>query len=204
VDKTKARLLQNYWWSNMDSTISDFIKTCVKCQKNGTDVHPKPDLLTLQPICTEPNQRIHENCFGAFGHFWRKQKIYFVYGGCMHKYVELVALPNKEAETIANAIFSHWICHFGIPVEVITDQGKEFCNKLTDELFQLMEMKHGKILKKSSRHFNFKLGDLSATFNVQLQHLISQNNSDFAILFDIRTKHSTTRIQPKSIVRKIY
>jgi hypothetical protein len=59
------------------------------------------------------------------------------------KYVELVAMPNKESETVADAIFSHWICCFGIPVEVITDQGKEFCNKLMDELFQLMEMKHG-------------------------------------------------------------
>ncbi len=60
------------------------------------------------------------------------------------KYVELVARPNKEAETVAHAIFSHWICRFKIPVEAITDQGKEFCNKLTDELFQLMEMKHGR------------------------------------------------------------
>jgi hypothetical protein len=51
------------------------------------------------------------------------------------KYVELAALPNKEAETIADAIFYHWICHFEIPVEVIMDQGKEFCNKLMDELF---------------------------------------------------------------------
>jgi hypothetical protein len=56
----------------------------------------------------------------------------------LHK---LVALPNKEAKIIADAIFSHCICRFGIPVEVITDQGKEFCNKLTNELFQLMEMK---------------------------------------------------------------
>jgi hypothetical protein len=29
-------------------------------------------------------------------------------------------------------------------VEIITDQRKEFCKKLTDELFQLMEIKHGR------------------------------------------------------------
>jgi hypothetical protein len=59
------------------------------------------------------------------------------------KYVEFFALPNKEAETVMDAIFLHWICHYEIPVEVITDQGKEFCNKLTNERFQLIEMKHG-------------------------------------------------------------
>jgi hypothetical protein len=60
------------------------------------------------------------------------------------KYVELVAILNKEADTFADAIFPHWICRNGIPVELITDQGKEFCNKLSDELFRLMEMKHGR------------------------------------------------------------
>jgi hypothetical protein len=44
---------------------SDFIKNCKKCQKNPTDVHPKPDLLTPLPICAEPNQRIHADLFGA-------------------------------------------------------------------------------------------------------------------------------------------
>ncbi len=39
---------------------------------------------------------------------------------------------------------AHWIRRYGIPVKLITDQGKEFCNKLSDELFKLMEMKHGR------------------------------------------------------------
>jgi hypothetical protein len=46
------------------------------------------------------------------------------------KYVELVAIPNQEANTVADAIFAHCICRYGIPVELITYQGKEFCNKL--------------------------------------------------------------------------
>ena len=40
------------------------------------------------------------------------------------KYVELVALQNKETETIADPIFSHWICRFEIQVKVIKDQEK--------------------------------------------------------------------------------
>ena len=43
------------------------------------------------------------------------------------KYVELVPLPNKEADTVANAIFDKWYCRFGAPIDIITDQGKEFC-----------------------------------------------------------------------------
>jgi len=58
------------------------------------------------------------------------------------KYVELVPLPNKEADTVANAIFGKWYCHFGAPLDIVTDQGKEFCAKLSNELFKRLGTNH--------------------------------------------------------------
>ena len=52
------------------------------------------------------------------------------------KYVKLVPLPNKEVATVDDAIFSEWFCRFGIPLDLVTDQGKEFCAKLSDDLFK--------------------------------------------------------------------
>ena len=58
------------------------------------------------------------------------------------KYAEMVAIPNKESFTVATAIFEKWVCRFGVPLEIITDQGKEFCAKLTKDLFQLLQITH--------------------------------------------------------------
>jgi hypothetical protein len=58
------------------------------------------------------------------------------------KYVELVALPNKEALTVTSAIFNRWICRFGLPLEIVTDQGREFNNKLSEELYSLLRLHH--------------------------------------------------------------
>jgi transposase InsO family protein len=58
------------------------------------------------------------------------------------KYVELVALPDKEALTVTSAIFSKWICRYGLPLELITDQGREFANKMSDELYSLLKLRH--------------------------------------------------------------
>jgi hypothetical protein len=58
------------------------------------------------------------------------------------KYVELVAIPNKEAETVGLQFFNKWICRYGTPLEITTDQGKEFVNKLNKELCQLLQVKH--------------------------------------------------------------
>ena len=51
------------------------------------------------------------------------------------KYVELVALPSKESAEVAQGLFDRWICRFGAPLEIFTDQGKEFCGELTNDLF---------------------------------------------------------------------
>jgi hypothetical protein len=51
------------------------------------------------------------------------------------KYAEITAIMDKSAPTVARAIFEKWICRFGCPVEITSDNGKEFCDELTKELF---------------------------------------------------------------------
>ena len=58
------------------------------------------------------------------------------------KYVELVAIDNKEAATVAEAIFEKWFCRNGIPMEIITDGGKEFCAKVSEEVIKRMGATH--------------------------------------------------------------
>jgi Integrase core domain len=60
------------------------------------------------------------------------------------KYALVTAVENKEAETVAKAIFREWFCKFGIPAHIHTDSGKEFVNKLSNELFTLLNVQHTK------------------------------------------------------------
>jgi hypothetical protein len=60
------------------------------------------------------------------------------------KYAVVTAIANKEAEMVADAIFKDWLAKFGIPAQINTDGGKEFVNKLSAELFQLLNVCHTK------------------------------------------------------------
>ncbi len=51
-------------------------------------------------------------------------------------------MENKEADTIANHILNNWICRFGIPVEMVTDQGKEFTAQVCSKLWSKLKMIH--------------------------------------------------------------
>jgi hypothetical protein len=98
-----------------------------------------PDFVSSLPQATEPNQQIHADLFGPL----RKQKKFILcIINAFTKYVQLVTLPNKEAATVASAIFEHWICHFGTPIDLIVDQGKELCARVSEDLLQCLGLAH--------------------------------------------------------------
>ena len=147
--KTKERLLQCYYWPGMDRDITEHIKACHRCQLRKNDHRPPPALLTPLPQPTEPNMRIHADLHGPLRTSGNMKKYILVITDAFTKYVELVAIENKEAVTVTEGIFKKWICRYGVPLEIITDQGKEFCNKLSDELYKLLGTRHN---TTTSRH----------------------------------------------------
>jgi hypothetical protein len=38
----------------------------------------------------------------------------------------MVAIDNEEASTVARHFFEHWICRFNTPLEIVTDNVREF------------------------------------------------------------------------------
>jgi hypothetical protein len=60
------------------------------------------------------------------------------------KYDVVAAIASKDAEMVADAIYRDWFSKFGIPAQIHTDGGKEFVNKLSAELFQLLNVSHTK------------------------------------------------------------
>jgi hypothetical protein len=60
------------------------------------------------------------------------------------KYAVVTSIPNKDAQTVAKAIFEQWFCKFGIPAQIHTDGGKEFVNKLLTEMCELLNVQQTK------------------------------------------------------------
>ena len=89
-----------------------------------------------------PNQRIHADLFGPLKTSEKGKKFILVITDAFTKYIELVALENKEASTVTDAIFNNWLCRFGIPAELVTDQGKEFTANLCKLLWEKLDVIH--------------------------------------------------------------
>ena len=116
VYKTKERLLQCYWWSTMVKDIDEHIKTCHRCQIRKKN-QALPSLLQPLRQTTELYQRIHSDLFPfrTNSHLHRNKKCVLTITDAFIKCVELVAITDKEAGTVAEALFERWFCQYGTP-----------------------------------------------------------------------------------------
>ena len=53
---------------------------------------------------------------------------------CFSRWTEACPLPDKTAHYVADAFFNQVVCRFGMPSVIHSDQGREFDNKIMQEL----------------------------------------------------------------------
>ena len=126
----------------MHNDVSTHIKNCPDCQKVTTRDHPHKQPLKPLPQPANINHRVHIDLFGPLATSERKNNYILVMTDAFSKMCELVPIPNKEAQTVADAIFDTWICRYGTPEEIVTDNGKEFCNQISEKLFAKLQILH--------------------------------------------------------------
>ena len=123
-NKTKERIISSYWWPGMDTEIDMHIKSCDKCQRTRKDKRGSTTFASPLPQCSEPNQRVHMDLFGPRKTMPSGKKFILCVTDAFSKYAEMVAIPDKSAPTVASALFSRWLCRHGIPLEIVSDNGK--------------------------------------------------------------------------------
>jgi transposase InsO family protein len=67
------------------------------------------------------------------------------------KWVESSAIPDKKMETIAKFIFTHILCRYGTPRQILTDNGSEFVNQIMAAVTSLGGIEHVKIIPGNAK-----------------------------------------------------
>jgi transposase InsO family protein len=57
------------------------------------------------------------------------------------KFCEVAAIPHQSATVVARTLFERWIIRYSLPESIVSDQGKEFCNKVMYSMCDLWEIK---------------------------------------------------------------
>ncbi|XP_041457543.1 stress response protein NST1-like [Lytechinus variegatus] len=68
-------------------------------------------------------------------------KYVLVVGDYFTKWIESYPLPDQEAETVARVLVEEFICRYGIPKELHSDQGRNFESRLMAEMCKMLGIK---------------------------------------------------------------
>ena len=85
------------------------------------------------------------------------------------RWTESFPLPNLEATTVARVLVNEYICRFGVPEQLHTDQGRNFESKLIQEICKLLE-----IHKTRSSPYHPQSDGLVERFNRTLEAMLSK------------------------------
>ena len=119
-------MLSSVWWPGVSAEIEKFVQACPICQK--TSPHNREPLIGT-PLPTHPWERI------ALDLFELKGSTYLVAVDYYSRFVEVEKLSSTTSSSVITKLKSMF-SRFGIPVEVISDNGPRFDSQ---EMMQFSE-----------------------------------------------------------------
>lgn len=140
--RTLEKFKQQFWWPNMKNTIISYVKSCISCQAYNVSRQKSAGFLNLIAIPEGPNQLLGIDFCSPFPTTPHNNKYVLCLTDYFTKFIVAIALPSCSVDVTAETIFNHYICQFGVPQTIISDQGTSFKNQMMRYLSKLVGYNH--------------------------------------------------------------
>jgi hypothetical protein len=131
-----------------------------------------------QMLVGDPMDRMGLDLCGPFPRSYDNQTYILTCIDYHTKWAEAVAIPNKEARTVAKAFVDNVVCRLGCPLQILTDQGSEVDNNIFKAFCERLNI--DKIRTSAySPATNGLVERLHRTMNALLAKTISEHQLDW-------------------------
>jgi transposase InsO family protein len=199
VDRTLAWARDRYFWPSLSADVTLYCQSCTSCAQRNRPTTAPPgqlepitssmpwelvgiDLLTSLPTTTTGHQHI----LVLTDHF--------------SKFVQLYALPNMEAKTIADKLLALSLL-FGPPARLISDRGTQFLSHLVTAFRAIFQIQHSPTTAYHQQA-NGQTERFNATVTKMLTHFVNDDHTDWDLYLDAvasaynASKHASTGVSP--------
>ena len=130
-----------YYWPTLFRDAKAYVKSCDSCQRMGKPV--QIDELSLKPqVLIEPFERWGLDFVGPTMPMSRKKKYILACADYVTKWVEARTLYQANEKSVVGFLFEEIFTRFGVPREIVTDQGTQFMSKLVKSITQQYQIRH--------------------------------------------------------------
>ena len=135
--KTYDHVKCSFMWHEMSTDVQLYVKTCATCSENKKPcVKPKAELGSYHTGARM--EQVHLDMMGPLPESDSGNKYIMVMVDQYSKWVEIQPLQEITVETTAHTAVDHFFTKFGYPLQIHTDQGKNFDGNLFHEICKLL------------------------------------------------------------------
>ncbi|CAE6199346.1 unnamed protein product [Arabidopsis arenosa] len=114
-----------YFWPTMISDCIDYAKRCKKCQMHAPLIHQPSEILS-SISAPYPFMRWSMDIIGPMHRSTRGVQYLLVLTDYFSKWIEAEAYISIQDSVVKTFLWKHIICRYGVPYEIVTDNGPQF------------------------------------------------------------------------------
>lgn len=137
VKRTLDKIRQYYTWENINQDVMEYVKKCKLCQLNKEGFNPKQPM-----VLTTTSKRAFEKIFldvvGPLSTTNNGNNYILTMMDDLSKLAIAIPIPNQTANTIAKDFATKFICVYGCPESILTDQGTNFMSAIFKSLCKIL------------------------------------------------------------------
>jgi len=203
VNKTLGKIRKHFYWSSCKQDVEHWCESCKVClAKKGPADKGKSSLQIYN--AGAPFERIQLDILGPLPISSSGNRYLLVITDCFTKWVEAFPLRNIRTKTIAEVFVNQVIARFGVPLELHTDQGRNFESRMFLDLTQLLGIKKTRTTPLHPQS-NGQVERQHQTLLNYLAKFVSENQRDWdrwvplGLLAYRSSKHETTGFTPSEL-----
>ncbi len=202
--KTLGRVRERFYWVHCRRDVQEWCRSCDLCaSRRGPPRKIRAPM--AQYTLGSPMERLAIDVVGPLPESESGNKYLLIAADYFSKWPEAYPIPNQEARTVADVLVKEFICRFGVPLYLHSDQGRNFEAAVFAEMCSLLGIKKTRttVLHPQSEGM---VERMNRTLEAQLSKFVDDHQRDWdeyipLLLMAYRTaEHEATGYTPPKIM----
>jgi len=166
-EKTLPKVRGRFYWVGMSVDVRAYVKRCADCARKKNPPRKSRAPLKQLPVGA-PLERVAIDVLGPLTETHQGNSYILVVGDYWTKWMETYPIPDQQAETVAAKLVEEFVCRFGVPEELHSDQGRNFESAVFQEMCRLLGIR-----KTRTTPYNPKSDGMVERYNRTIVNAVS-------------------------------